>query len=110
VNVNEVMKSLDPELGRLAESFRKVVKRSLPMAVEQVEWGTPVYSVGGKNVACIMCYDDHVSLGFFLGGKLTSKRLEGAGRGLRHIRGLSESETDERGFSHLLKKAVSLVE
>jgi hypothetical protein len=110
VNVDEVLKGLDPRLKGLAESLRKVIKRSLPEAVEQVKWGSPVYSVNGKNVACIMCYSDHVNLGFYLGAKLVSSRLEGTGKGLRHVKIRDKSDIDEKEFDRLLRRAAALVE
>jgi hypothetical protein len=110
MSVDEALRDLDPGLRRLAQMLRRVIKRSLQSAVEQVKWGNPVYSVNGKGIACIMCYSDHVNLGFFLGSKLTSTRLEGTGKGLRHIKVRSRSDIDEREFGRLLRKAVALAE
>jgi hypothetical protein len=108
VDVDEVLKEVDPRLRSLTESLRRVIKRSIPEAVEQLKWGNPTYSVNGKNVACIMHYSDHVNLGFFMGSKLKSRRLEGTGKGLRHIKVRSKSDVDEKEFGRLLRRAAAM--
>jgi hypothetical protein len=108
VHVDEVLKEVDPHLRSLTGSLRRVIKRSIPEAVGQLKWGNPTYSVNGKNVACIMHYSDHVNLGFFAGSKLKSRRLEGTGKGLRHIKVRSKSDIDEKEFGRLLKSAAVL--
>ena len=109
MDVDELLKDVDSELRPLTQALREVIKRALPTAIEQVKWGNPVYSVNGKNVACIMRYSDHVNLGFFLGSKLKSKRLEGTGKGLRHIKVWDKSDVDESEFGRLLRNAARLV-
>lgn len=110
MDVDEVLKDVDPELRALSQALRATIKKVPPKAVEQVKWGSPVYSVNGKNVACIMHYKDHVNLGFYRGAKLKSKRLEGMGKGLRHVKVRSKSDIYQKEFSRLLKEAASLVE
>lgn len=110
VNIDELLKGVDPRLGTLSRSLRALIKKSIPEAVEQVKWGNPTYVVNGKNVACIMHYKDHVNLGFFMGAKLKSKRLEGTGKGLRHVKLRRKADIDERGLGRLLKEAAAFVE
>lgn len=108
MDVDEMLKGVDPKLRSLTEALRKVIKKALPTAVEQVKWGNPVYTINEKNVVNIMHYDDHVNLGFFMGAKLKSRKLEGTGKGLRHVKVRSKADIDEVEFSSLLKKAASL--
>ncbi|MDV3278363.1 MAG: DUF1801 domain-containing protein [Nitrososphaerales archaeon] len=110
MDVDEMLKGVDPKLRALTQALRGTIKRALPSAVEQVKWGNPVYTVNGKNVACIMHYSDHVNLGFFMGAKLKSKKLEGTGKGLRHLKVRSKADMDEKEFGRLLKEAAALVE
>jgi hypothetical protein len=77
--------------------------------LKQVKWGGPVCSVNGKDVVCIMHYKDHVNLGFYMGTKLKPKRLEGTGKGLRHVKARSGADIDETEFGRLLKEAAALV-
>ena len=92
----------------LAQGVRRVVRKAIPHARELVKWGNPTYEIGGGNVACMMLYKDHVNLGFFEGAKLMSGRLEGTGKGLRHIKVRRPEDIDEGEFSKLLKEAAAL--
>lgn len=47
-------------------------------------------------------------MGFFVGAKLKSKKLEGTEKGLRHVKVRSKADIDEAEFSRLLKKAAAL--
>jgi hypothetical protein len=60
-------------------------------------------------VANIMSFRDHVNLGFFMGARLKSRRLEGTGKGLRHIKVRVAEDVDRKEFARLLKEAVALV-
>jgi len=53
-------------------------------------------------------FKDHVNLGFFQGAKMKSKKLEGTGKGLRHVkvRGLEDIDAEE--FMRLLREPVKL--
>jgi hypothetical protein len=55
-----------------------------------------------------MIYSDHVNLGFSMGAKMKSKRLEGTGEGLRHVKVRRLADIDEKELARLLKEAVSL--
>lgn len=75
---------------------------------ESVKWGAPTCVVKGKNVACVMTYKDHVSLGSFQGVKMKSKRLEGIGKGLRHAKARRLEDINEKELSRLLREVVEL--
>ncbi len=110
MGVDEMLKGVDPELRVLSQALQITIKKAPPKVIEQVKWGSPVYSVNGKNVACIMHYKDHANLGFYGDAKLKSKRLEGTGKSLRHVKVRSKSDIDQKEFNRLLKEAASLVE
>ena len=108
MDVDQVLKGVDPNIRRLAEDVRRVVKRAAPEMQEFVKWGAPTYVVNGKNVACIMVYKNHVNLGFFQGAKMKSKRLEGIGKGLRHVKVYRLKDIDEKEFTRLIREAIRL--
>jgi hypothetical protein len=107
--VDVIVKALDPTRREIAEQLRTLVRRTIPQCSEVLKWGSPIFVYEGKNLACLMIYDDHVNLGFFVGAKLRSKRLEGTGKGLRHIKVFRTGDIDEREFGRLLKEAARLV-
>ncbi len=108
MDVDTVLGAADPSVRQLAQGVREVIRRSCPELDEVVKWGAPNYTLGGRLVACIMVYDDHVNLGFFQGAKLKSARLEGTGKGLRHVKVRRATDIDEKEFRRLLKAATKL--
>ena len=108
-DVNQLLKTYDPRVSELAQKLRKLVKKTLPDAVETVKRGNPMYLLDGKNLAWIVGYSDHADLGFFVGAKLDSKLLEGTGKGIRHIKVRNEDDIKEAEFVRLLKEAAKLV-
>lgn len=48
---------------------------------EEMKWGSPCYTLGGKNVVMMLSLKDHCGLAFFRGGELEdgAKLLEAAG-------------------------------
>ncbi len=72
--------------------------------------GSPCYSVNGQMVALIGDYKKHINLYFFQGARLSSERLEGTGKGMRHIKVAVESDINPEEFSRLLKEAAKNAE
>lgn len=103
-----MVRSANPHIRPLVQRVRDVVKNAIPEAEEQIKWGSPTYSVNHRVVANIMCYGDHVNLGFFTGAKLKSAWLQGTRKGLRHIKVHAIQGIDEREFSRLLKEAAAM--
>ena len=85
-SVEEIVGSLDEETGALIGKLRSLPQKSLPDVVETVKWGNITYLLGGKNLAWIIIYKEHVDFGFFRGAELHSQLLDGTGKGLRHIK------------------------
>ncbi|MDA4128644.1 MAG: DUF1801 domain-containing protein [Thaumarchaeota archaeon] len=106
--VDGILQKLDTKNRKLTEQLRALTKKTLPKAVETVKWGNITYLVAGKNISWLIAYKDHMDFGFFVGTKLKSNRLEGSGKGLRHIKVQSDDDIDEKEFSRLLLDAVKL--
>jgi hypothetical protein len=107
--VDSIILGLDPSRREVMSRLRTVVKRALPEAVETVKWNQPVYVYKGKNLIFFMIFGDHINYGIFVGSRLQSSRLEGTGRGLRHVKVYNPSDIDEKEFSRLAKQASALV-
>ena len=106
--VNEILGKLEGQPKDATEKLRSVVKKTLPKAEETVKWGNITYLLHGKNVAWIIQYRNHVDFGFFRGAELSSKLLEGTGKGLRHIKIKTGKDIDEAEIARLLKDAAKL--
>ena len=107
--LDALIRGLDPELAPTVKALRALVNREAPELREGVKWGNPVWT-GQENCVCIMLYDDHVNLGFFRGAELAEKfpRLEGTGKGLRHVKILSLEDTRSPDLLPILRAAVEL--
>ena len=107
--VDDLLDGLQTAQREIVVKMRKVVRKTLPDALESVKWGQPVYSLRGKNIICFMMYDDHVNYGLFMGARLRSRRLEGTGKGLRHLKLYKKEDVDEQILAELAREAASLV-
>ncbi len=107
--VPELIDALGSPRREALDKMRRIVRKTLPEAVESVKWGQPVYTLKETNIICFMLYEDHVNFGLFMGAKLRSERLEGTGKGLRHVKVFGVEDVDEKEFSRLAREAAKLV-
>jgi hypothetical protein len=107
--VDRTLAELPPPLRTIARSLPTRIRRTAPELRELLMWQNPVWK-GKRPVLCLMLYDDHVNLGLFHGAKLTSKyrRLEGSGKGMRHVKVRSVGEARDPTLSRLILDAVKL--
>jgi hypothetical protein len=106
--VKDILAAQNARNRGIAKELRSLLRETLPTAVETVKWGNITYTLNGKNLAWLLFFDDHMDLGFFLGAKLKSKRLEGTGKGLRHIKVRTKDDIDRTEFRKLLSAAAGL--
>src|ERR1700722_13099092 len=108
--VDELVGELGSRQREIVEKMRAIVKETLPQVVESVKWGHPVYVYKGKNIITFMFFDDHINYGLFMGAHLKSERLEGTGKGLRHVKVYGMRDVDEKEFSRLARDAAKLAQ
>jgi len=107
-SVSEILARPDPVQRKIADRLRKLITRTLPESIETVKWGNITDLLASKNLVWLLFYKDHVDFGFFMGARLKSKRLEGTGKGLRHVKIADQGEIDEKEFSRLLLDAAKI--
>ena len=107
--IDAIIANLDPTQKEIANKLRTLIKRTLPKAVETVKWGNITYLINAQNLVWLLFYRDHVNLGFFMGAKLKSQRLEGTGIRLRHVKIADPKEIDTKEFTRLLRDAAKLL-
>ena len=108
-SISEILAKLNPVQRKIANRLRKLITGAFPESVETMKWGIITYLLGSKNLVWLQFYKDHIDFGFFMGARLKSKRLEGTGKGLRHVKITGLDEIDEKDFSRLLHNAAKLV-
>ncbi len=92
----------------MVEALRLLMLTVAPDAREELKWGQPWYGVK-KGVCYIAAFKDHVNLGFTRGTELAdpAQRLEGTGKGMRHVKIRNPKEIDT-AVKSLLHEAFKL--
>jgi uncharacterized protein YdeI (YjbR/CyaY-like superfamily) len=82
---------------------------------ETVKWGSPCYTLGGKNVAMIVSYRDHCALQFWKGAALVDEEgvLVAPGESSRFVRlvpfrSMAEVKAKRAVAKRLLEQAIAL--
>ena len=82
---------------------------------EEMKWGFPCYTLGGKNVAMLMALKDHCGVSFFRGAELKAAEglLESAGENAQastqfRFRSLQEVQAQQGVLVTLLDEAIQL--
>jgi hypothetical protein len=95
----------------IVEAVRALVRKTFDVYSEEVKYGGIMFS-SGVQFGGVFAYKAHVSVEFGSGAKIadTFGFLEGSGKGRRHIKLLSVSETKEKKLSEYLLLALQAAE
>ncbi len=106
--VDTYVKKLPADTRAVVEALRRLIFAVAPHAHEDLKWGQPWYA-GKKDVCYIAAFKDHVNLGFARGAELPdpAARLEGTGKGMRHVKIRSAKEIDA-AVKNLVREAFKL--
>ncbi len=91
--------------------LRDIIKRTA--LVETVKWGSPVYTINGKNVVGMGAFKSYVGLWFFQGALLSDRvkvlinAQEDITKALRQWRFLSVEEIDDKLVTEYLIEAIN---
>jgi hypothetical protein len=99
--VEEYVKKQESPQKEICARLRRIIRKTLPDAKEEMKWGVPAYS-GGK--CYFVALKTHVNLGFSLKdmGKEGLAMLEGGGKTMKHIEIASLKDVDEKKIMKLL--------
>jgi uncharacterized protein YdhG (YjbR/CyaY superfamily) len=80
--------TLQPAQRETAEALRACVRTTAPELTESIKWGNLVFSLAGRHALAILVHREHANLQVFNGALLAGQfpALEGAGRGMRHLK------------------------
>ncbi|MCE9527465.1 MAG: DUF1801 domain-containing protein [Planctomycetales bacterium] len=95
----------------VAEELRATVLAASRELTEEVKWGWPCYTVGGRNVCSLMAMKDTVNFVLFLGAELEdpSGLIEGTGKSMRHVKLRSPADIDKAKFRKFIQESIRLV-
>ena len=86
--INAFYDSLRPEQRDTAQAMQKAIQTVAPHLRPEVKWGNLCFMNDNDNVMAIVLYKMHAHLQIFNGIQLVADfpELDGAGRGMRHIK------------------------
>lgn len=99
--------------AELAE-LRAILRREAELE-ETIKWGSPVYTLDGKNVVGIGAFKSYFGLWFFQGALLADKKKvllnaqEGRTRAMRQLRLQSMDQIDRKLIGAYVREAIGLV-
>jgi hypothetical protein len=110
-----VNKKVDDYIGRqkspkkeICQQLRQLILRTFPGISEEIRGGVPCYGCTkdkGYGKFYIVSLEDHVNLGFSIGGLTQQQQrfFEGSGTTMKHIKVFSVQDIDEGYIVNLLK-------
>src|SRR6478609_2000560 len=86
--VDDYVQSLSGWHQDVAKRLRKLIKAASKDLTEEVKWGWPCYTCGGKNICGFMHMRDTVNFVLYRGAKLDDPQglIEGTGKSMRHVK------------------------
>ncbi len=96
--INAFYDSLRPEQRDTAQAMHRAILAAAPHLRPEVKWGNLCFMNDGDNVMAIVLYKMHAHLQVFNGVMLLSEfpELDGAGRGMRHIKARYRQPVNEQ--------------
>lgn len=112
---DQYFEGLDESERRVALAVRDAVRKAVganPRVSETTKWNYPAWVHEGKrgNMCSIMAATGYVRLQFFRGAELpqAESRLEGTGKGMRHIKVWCDREFPAQEIQSLIADAMKL--
>lgn len=86
--VNAFFDSLRPEQSETAQAIHRAILAAAPQLRPEVKWGNLCYLNDGDNLMAIVMHKVNAHMQVFNGVMLVSEfpELDGAGKGMRHIK------------------------
>jgi hypothetical protein len=109
--VDEYVGNLSGWKKEVAEKLRKVIRASSRELTEEVKWGWPCYTAGGKNICGFMDMRETVNFVLYLGAELTDPDglIEGTGKSMRHVKLRASKDIDRSKFQKFIRQSLRLV-
>ena len=108
--VDEYVESLSGWQRDVAKGLRKLIKASSQGLIEEVKWGYPFYTSGGKNVCAFMHMRDTVNFVLCRGADLEDPGdlIEGTGRSMRHVKLRRLKDLRKGPFQKFIRETIRL--
>ena len=101
---------VNPELGKIIQSLRKMIRIIAPNSEEKVMYGGIIYKIPDRMFCGLFLRKNHVSIEFDLGYLLEDKNghLEGTGKYRRHLKIHSKAEIKTKMVKKFIEESFNL--
>ena len=108
--VDQYVESLSGWQRDVAKALRKLIKASSRELREDVKWGYPYYTSGGKNVCAFMHMRETVNFVLCRGADLDDPGdlIEGTGRSMRHVKLRRLKDIRKGPFQKFIRETIRL--
>ena len=109
--VDDYVESLTDWQKSVAKKLRQMIKTVRPKLTEDVKWGFPCYTSGGKCICSFMAMKETVNFVLYYGAELDDPGdlIEGTGKSMRHVKLRSVKDIRKPMFLKFIKESVKLV-
>ena len=94
----------------IARELRQVIRTAGPKLAEEVKWGFPCYTAGGKCVCGFMDMKTSVNFVLYQGAELDDPEdlIEGTGKLMRHVKLFLPRDIHKSAFTKFIKESIRL--
>jgi len=98
----------EADMKAVAETLSARIEAAGPDLESHVAWGLPCWK-GHERIFSVIAHKKHCNLQLWYGSQLAghSKRIEGTGKALRHVKVRSVGEVDEE-IDEIIRAAIAL--
>ena len=95
----------------IALELRQIIRASSRELTEEVKWGFPCYTAGGKCVCGFMDMKTSVNFVLYRGAELDDPGglIEGTGKLMRHVKLFTLKDIHKPAFTKFIKESIKLV-
>jgi uncharacterized protein YdhG (YjbR/CyaY superfamily) len=106
--INAFYDSVRPEQRDTAQIIQKAIQAVAPQLRPEVKWGNLVFSNDGDNLLALVLFKANAHLQVFNGVHLLSDfpELQGAGKGMRHVKFRYRQPVDETLIGELTQASM----
>lgn len=109
--IDDYVKRLGGWKREVVEAVRELVAEAAPAAEETMKWNQPTWEIE-EPICYVKPYSKHANVGFYRGTELSDPEglLEGAGKGMRHVKVTSAEEVAEHreALAAMVREAAKL--
>lgn len=106
--INAFYDSVRPEQRETGQAIQKVILATAPLLRPEVKWGNVVFTSDGDNLLALVMFKANAHLQVFNGVQLLGDfpELQGAGKGMRHVKFRYRHPIDEKLISELTQASI----